>query len=1258
MAVDHTTRPTGRPVTAVVQPGAPVAPRTQGQAATRTSGTGAKRRKSSAPRPGSTAVKVLGRVALYTSPFLLLVLVAAIVGYVKLRHSPISLSSFVAPIETGINGVLENNMTARLDGAQLTLAADGGPEIQLTNLQLFDADGDRIAAAPLAAIEVSWGSLLTMRVVPTRVQLIEPQLNVTYTKAAGFSLDISDKESAPAAPGAGALAASTTSPAPPQPSPAPGSEVQTDRRQIALNAGRMKFDIARWLSESTMRARAGEDATHGLREVGVRDAVVVIDYEGKTTQWQVPEASVELDHRSRRSVIVASARVAGQRGPWDMLFRFEDRVSHGNIEVTTKLKELVPSSLSKVSTELGVLASLDMPVSADVSAQISRDGDVQSAKLSFALGAGRFGLPGTTSAPATIDSGLLKFDYIAGRRALELSPSTIKSGGSYIKLAGGASAVIGRSGLPQWRFDIRSQDGLLVADGVKDDGIKISSLVTNGVYVPQTGEMRLEQARLKAGSAEVFLEGDVTPQPGGTSARFEGKLTPMPVETLKSLWPAGIASGAREWFSKNVTEGRVQSGSMIVSSGPQAWNPAGSDATDRMSIALELADLKAMPMAGATPIDAPRALVRLENSTLEITVPDAALAASPQQSIALKGGRLTVVDATGPAPVAEIAFKVVSPLAAAIAVASRPPYSAVSAGSFPLEALEGNIDGQFQIKVPLDGAVTPARSKVEGKVRVGDIRLKKKIGSLELQGGTINLDVTEQALNATGDLLLNGVIATVEGQRIFDAAPDKQPPLRIKAMLDNSDRNQLGLDVNHIVQGDMPLEVTVGSVTGDMPAVHVRADLTGAELSFVDLAWRKEPGRAAFLDLDLGKGQTGAIELHNLKIAGDNVAIEGWAAINDANDLSEFYFPDFSLNVVSRLEVKGKLGNDKVWRVKAKGSVYDGKDFMSGMFSLADSDQRRVKPLRPSAGVDVDAEITNVLGHNEVSLRNFKLKMSERADKLIALSAEGTLDGGKQLLALVKKDEAGKRTLYAESADAGQAFKLAGFYRSVIAGRMRLEVNLEGKDAAAKTGILWVDNFRVLGDPIVQEVISSASKGDQKVVREVVDFDRMRIPFAAGHDQFVLDDSYVRGPIVGATVSGKVDFRTQRVDLGGTYIPLQGINSVLCAIPLLGAIITGPKCEGVLGITYAIQGSMDNPQVVVNPLSVFTPGILREIMTMTSPNQKVQARDANRNKVPVDERTGESSSAPMRGDPGNAKGTSPSPNVDGWSSQTTGPKKK
>ena len=58
-------------------------------------------------------------------------------------------------------------------------------------------------------------------------------------------------------------------------------------------------------------------------------------------------------------------------------------------------------------------------------------------------------------------------------------------------------------------------------------------------------------------------------------------------------------------------------------------------------------------------------------------------------------------------------------------------------------------------------------------------------------------------------MLINGVLAKASWQHVFGAPADKQPPMRLTSRLDNSDRTQLGLDINDLVQGEVGIEVTI-----------------------------------------------------------------------------------------------------------------------------------------------------------------------------------------------------------------------------------------------------------------------------------------------------------------------------------------------------------------------------------------------------------------------------------------------------------------
>lgn len=1211
-------------------------------------------RRQRAPRPRSAALQRLLRglhlLALIVGPVVLLSLAAAGIGYVRLLHGPISLKSFSERIESSINAELDGFKTD-IDDAVITLSDDYRVELRLINLRINEADGDLVASAPLAAVELNKSALWQLDAAPERVYLIEPRLAVIYTEAQGFSLSIANT---PAASPDGIAPDRPSTPLAPSSTPPPAQSGGSAAQPLPPSFHRI--DLARILSESSARARRGGAATSRLREFGVRNALVSVSYKGEISDINVVEASVDLEHMKRRSVISGTATVASPKGPWSLSFRTEETDRRNALKVTTTVHDFVPSTFANISPALSLLDMFDMPVSGQLTLALSSGGDLKSADLGLDVGRGFVRLPSLSNTPLLLDGGRLVMLYDAEQRRLSLAPSSLDWGGSRITVEGALSSDPAAAGDPQWHFGLQSIDGVLAAEEFGVAPIPIDSFKATGRIIPSEGLLQLSELSLKAGGGEVTANGDIISGADSRSTRVEAALTPMPLSTLKAMWPRAAAPTARSWVGTQVDKADLKAASLKILSGKFLQNAAASDNTlpptagERLSASIEISNLHMVPLPRSLPIEAGQALIRLENSSLEVTVPDAAIIASPTQQLPLKGVRLTVVDVTHEAPIAELALKSQTSLATLIETLNRSQLNLAGQGPLPIEGVNGKVDGEIKISMPLVSGASVV--KAEGKARISDLKGKSKEHSLDLQGGTIDINVSDIGVIAKGDLIINGVLAKLQMHRILDAPPDMQPPLRISATLDNSDRTQLGLDVNHLVQGDVAVEVTVAHKPDDAPAIHLRADLTNAELLFDDLAWRKVPGRIASLEFDVASSAPGTIDLKNFRLVGDNIAIDGWLTVDDKREVSEFYFPNFSINVVSRLEVRGKINSKRIWTISAKGSTFDAKDLFRSLLALGNTTDTEIKPLHPAAGVDFTAEVDTVLGHSDVSLRGYKIKLSERDDQIVSLDAQGTLDGGKPLVAVMKPG--GPRKLYAESTDAGQAFKLIGFYPNIQGGRLKLEVNLEARGAAEKSGVLWIEDFRVLGDPIVSEVYSSvegnsgaADGGKRKraVEREVFEFQRMKVPFSVGHGQFVLDDSYIRGPLLGASIRGKVDYNAQRVNLGGTYVPLQGINAAVCDIPLVGPLVAGFDCQGVFGITYAIQGSMSQPQVLVNPLSMFTPGILRGIMEMTSPNPQVQPlREEQR--APVENRVRASSSS-ARTEGGKKDG------IDGWSSETT-----
>ena len=89
--------------------------------------------------------------------------------------------------------------------------------------------------------------------------------------------------------------------------------------------------------------------------------------------------------------------------------------------------------------------------------------------------------------------------------------------------------------------------------------------------------------------------------------------------------------------------------------------------------------------------------------------------------------------------------------------------------------------------------------------------------------------------------------------------------------------------------------------------------------------------------------------------------------------------------------------------------------------------------------------------------------------------------------------------------------------------------------------------------------------------------------------------AHVSGSAVGINIDGKVDMNSGDSNLQGTLVPFSTVNKILNFIPIIGDILTGGDNQGVLAVAYEIKGSLGSPKITVNPVSLLTPGFLRNL---------------------------------------------------------------
>lgn len=1121
--------------------------------------------------------------------FSLSVIVA--LAYVRLLQGPVALPFLAEPIQRALQAEI-TGVEIKIEEVAVRLADSFKLEFELKNIRIAGDRDETLAVAPAATIQLSRPALLSGRLAPESIALVSPRLLLFHGEDGSLSLKFSHPTE-----GADPLPAPTRS-APRQAS-APA--------QMPVDDGGLgRIDLVKVLTESSARARNREAATAYLREIGLKSATVVIDSAGRRSVWRLPELAIDLDHERSQSSIAGHAKLESLTGPWTVNFRTLETTANNSLQIALSVQGLVPRGLARSLPSLAVLEAFDVPVWGEARLDLSSNGQILGGKITVDAAPGQLQIPWLGTGPQRIDGAHLELTYDSRQKRFDVAPSVVVWGDSRLQFTGAVSHTPQTPEGPGWLFAFKSAGGWLAAEPPATQRLNIEDWTAQGFFNPERQRVALKQFRLRAGGADLSAEGEISDFSGPLRARLEGKLGPMSSTTFRALWPSGLAPQSRRWVQQHLLRGQLNGGTFRFFSGEGA-NAAG----ERASLTMEASNLAFDIIEGWSVLEAPRAFIRLDNQQFELAVPDGGIAAADGRRMSLKGN--FTVDMRDAQPRGgHVTLRAQGPLSLVHELFDRPPFRAPGEASSPIDKMEGKTDAQVTLTIPFGEDMKLADIKAEGRARVIDGRMKVPFGNYDITSANITLDLAATSAEARGELLVNGVVGKISWQHVYGAPPDKQPPLRITSLLDNSYRSQLGLDINDLVQGDVGVDVTVARDEQGERQVHVRCDLVNAELILDSVSWRKPKGRAAVFEFDYAKGSGNLpVELHNVKLVGDNVALEGSIGIGADNKVREYRFPTFSLNVVSSLDVSGRLRNDGIWDVTARGATYDGRDLFRSFFDVGGAPDQTQKP-RP--GIDLKAEIGTVIGHSDTNMRNVRVSLQKRGHRVTNLDARGILEGGKLFGAVIKPEPNQPRRLIAEATDAGQLFKLVGFYPNAVGGVMNLEVFLDGQGAAERTGTLWARDFVILGDPIISEVLqnadgsSSTQSGKRKVVREQFEFEQMRIPFSVGHGQFVMHSGYIRGPLIGASMRGKVDFRAQQLNVGGTYVPLSGLNRALAPIPLLGPLLTGPRGEGVLGITFAIQGPMNNPQVLVNPLSLVTPGIFREIMQMTPEDPTVLPR--------------------------------------------------
>jgi hypothetical protein len=1102
----------------------------------------------------------------------------------RLGAGPINLEMATPWLAAAIEENIGHGNTVEVGGTQIERAGRIRIAVRIRDIVVRDRDHAVVASAPKAEVKLSGTALLMGQLRAESLNLVDAELAVRITPdgyvtvsagdtARPLATGVASKRQAGGTPSpaesAATLPADPASPATPG-APSGATVKLPDNRDTAggLLAG---LD---WLDSLSLTGLDGQN----LNEIGLKNGNLIVDDQQRGNKWTFDNITLSL-RRPNGGGVALSVGEEGRHawslqvvvGPAANGVRSVDvranKVSTSNILLALRLKDLTYSA--------------DLPLTGELKGELGRDGLPTYFHGKLTAGAGTVIDSDTPDYPMAIDSAEVNVEWDSGRRVL-VAPFKIISGANRITLL--AHLEPPNDSVTDWQLGFSGGTIVLAAIDPEQPPLIFNRIAIGLRFDTDKRRVLLTQADVSNGEIGIAGTGsiDYSAEPRLTLG-FAG--TPMSASALKRLWPTLIVPEVREWVVERVERGSLQRIEVGVNSPVRNLSRRGPPIPDDgLAVNIVASGVTLHPVDEMPSVRDADLKAHVTGRTATVTIGQAASDTPAGRKLNISDFIFEVPDmAPKPSP-ARIKFRIDGPVPAAAEILASDRLSDVAGTLIDPNASKGTVSAVITLGLPVKGSLTKADTTYAVTADLNGFAADRLVMNQKLEANTLKVVANNGGYQVKGDVKINGQAAALDYRKPNEGDAD----IKLLATLDDASRARLGYDLGPAVSGAIPIKLIgkIGAPDRDT-RMGIEADLTALKLDNILPGWVKSPGKSSRVVFNVVQKQQ-STRLEDIVVDGGGVSIKGSVEIDQNGDLVNANFPTYSPSEGDKTSLKAERGSDGVLKVTMRGDVFDGRGFLKSAISGKEADPKsKIK----NVDIDLDLKLGAVAGYYGEALRSVDCKLSRRNGVIRNFALSGKLGRDTPLTGDLRGRSQGRDVIYLETNDAGAFLRFTDTYAKMIGGQLQLAMDPPTVEQSAKDGLLSVRDFSVKGEAALDRLAANGPGG----VQNGVSFSRVRAEFTRQNGQLTIRDGVVKGPMVGGTIEGNIDYPGNQVRMSGTFVPMYGLNNMFGQIPIVGLFLGGGSNEGLIGVTYEVVGSTGQPVLRVNPISAMAPGVLRKI---------------------------------------------------------------
>lgn len=836
-----------------------------------------------------------------------------------------------------------------------------------------------------------------------------------------------------------------------------------------------------------------------------------------------------------------------------------------------RVEDAAARDIATQSAGLAWLGVLDAPISGALRVSTNAAGEIGPLHGTLQIGAGNLA-PGETQDRVPFRAARTYFRYDPATLTLRFDELSVES--AWVEATAEGRIVLAdiSNGIP----------------AAMTGQLRITELITNpaGLYqVPlylegAEAEMRLklDPFRLEVGRFDLrdrgqtlAISGWFEAEPEGWDLSLTARTQVLTADDILELWPGSALAKTREWVARNVLDGTVRNLQFGLRSRPTA--------KPKMILGFDFEDLITTFLPTMPPIEAASGHAELRDNRFVVTADDGWLYAPGGDGLRIAGTSFVYRDTTVKRGPAEVLVNASGPLGDVLGLIDLDPLNILSKAGRSPDLAQGEVDLRADLAFDLVKNLPVDKIGVTYHATLRDVTSETIVPGQTLSADRLEITGTKSEIIASGEARLGKI--PVGGEWRADLTPQNQGRSSFRGWLtvdeNLNDQLNLGLPPGSI-GGATRANVKLDFAKGTLPEFTATSDLAGVSVSIPALNW------------SLGRAQTGTFELSGqlgsppqidrLRLNAPGLSAEGTITLRpDGGGLDTARF--------SRVRLGGWLDAPVI--LTGRGKSVPPKVTVTG--GSADLGRMNLTSSGGSGG-PVSLALDMLRISDGISLRNMRGEFV--TGKGMTGTFTATVNGRAPIKGAVAPHSRGSAVRITAD-NAGATLAAAGLLNKGRGGTLDLNLIPVGPKGTYD-GKLDIENIWIQDAPAMASLLSALSIVGllEQMAGNGIFFGTANADFRLTPSQVILRSASAVGASMGVSMDGIYDLDAKRMDMQGVVSPLYLINGI-------GRLFSRNNGEGLIGFNYRLMGAVANPRVTVNPLSLFTPGMFREIFRRPPP---------------------------------------------------------